>query len=614
MRIITLIVIILANISLTFSQQLSESQKAEIAKYQQQAIEDLNGGKKSSASANYRKIAEIYWNVNEAKEAISYFKKCISIEEELNNKNALATYYEYVAILYDDLNDKNKSYENLQKSNEYVKKLGNNARIFKSLNNLALIQIEMGKNKEAVQTYTEALGIGNLLDDKPSVIKIYNYLIELYKKLGDSKKVTELSEERSVFEKMISKDEIKNIKNLSQSEIEKANIEKNQSVEKLDREKLLHLATKDSLKYVEGITMEQRLEIEVLSKDKKIKDMELAAKENELKSANKLRNMSIAILLIVLLFSVLLFRQIHGKIKANKQLATQNVQLYRQKEEIKTKNTLLAEQNLDLAEKNQEIERQKEEITKSIYYAEKIQKAILPSKKAISCLFPNSMIFYKPRDIVSGDFYWFSRQENLSFFAVVDCTGHSVPGAFMSMIGNTLLNELVNENKILDPAKILSSLNDAIIKTLRQQQTDEDISEDGMDLTICMIDKMNNTLTFACANHTVYLFKGNELESVTGDIYSIGGSLSAREKVLFNNHTYQLNEISQIYMFTDGYADQFGGQYYKKYMGSQFKQLITKVHEMPMDQQYEELAKEFNEWNFRKKQTDDILVLGLKLN
>jgi serine phosphatase RsbU (regulator of sigma subunit) len=222
---------------------------------------------------------------------------------------------------------------------------------------------------------------------------------------------------------------------------------------------------------------------------------------------------------------------------------------------------------------------------------------------------PNSFILFKPRDVVSGDFYWFNKTEDKLFFACVDCTGHGVPGAFMSMIGNSLLNEIVLTKKITSPSAILSNLNKSIFKVLKQNTSE---SRDGMDMALCMIDLNARTLTFSGANRELLLIRHSELIEYKPTKNAIGGFTDS--ETIFNETVIDVLENDQFYMTTDGYADQFGGEKGKKLMTKNFKDFLIQIHSLPMNYQREQLDQKIINWmGTAHAQVDDILVIGIKL-
>jgi len=268
--------------------------------------------------------------------------------------------------------------------------------------------------------------------------------------------------------------------------------------------------------------------------------------------------------------------------------------------------------NLQLSDAYKKIEIKNQQITDSINYSKRIQSAILPPIDLINSKLNNFFIYYASKDIVSGDFYWFSEHENKLFFIVVDCTGHGVPGALMSMIGNTLLNEIINQKNITLPGEILSHLNKGVKHALRQSGSDGISQDDGMDVSICCIDKSNkNTLLYACANHSIFVKSKNAIVELTGDIYSIGGDFGSTEKS-FETKTHIIEPNSFIVMSTDGYYDQFGGNNDSKFLISRFEQLILETNLESKDVAAV-LEKAHLSWRGLQKQTDDVLVAGFKV-
>ncbi|RLD63108.1 MAG: hypothetical protein DRJ01_04630 [Bacteroidetes bacterium] len=262
---------------------------------------------------------------------------------------------------------------------------------------------------------------------------------------------------------------------------------------------------------------------------------------------------------------------------------------------------------------NNELEKKNHQINDSLNYAKLIQEATLPEKNYINEILPNSFIFFQPRDVVSGDFYWFEKIDNLIFVAAVDCTGHGVPGAFMSMIGTTLLNEIVVENKTFDTSQILCKLNLGVIHSLNQNSDSDFVQNDGMDITICCINQEKRTMDISCAGHTCYVINNNKLSTIRGDIFPIGDIFPNRPKPKYTRHSITIEKEATIYMFSDGYQDQFEGAKNEKFLSSNFKKLLLKNHKLDTKKQYEILDKEFNNWKGENQQIDDVLVIGINI-
>lgn len=266
----------------------------------------------------------------------------------------------------------------------------------------------------------------------------------------------------------------------------------------------------------------------------------------------------------------------------------------------------------EILAQSRQLKRQNDQIMASINYGKRIQDAILPSESIIKSYFPDSFIYFKPRDIVSGDFYWLSIQDNKLFVAAVDCTGHGVPGAFMSLIGNQLLNHIVNERKILKPSEILKELNTGVIKALSQSEENEE-REDGMDLTICRFDKEKKEVQVACANHTALIVNGEEVQEIEGDEISIGERYSKNDDIEFTNYIFPFMKDSTMYLFSDGYPDQLGGPKNKKFLAGKFRNFLIENQKNSMKDQIGKLSDTLDSWKGENKQTDDILVMGIRL-
>jgi serine phosphatase RsbU (regulator of sigma subunit) len=247
-------------------------------------------------------------------------------------------------------------------------------------------------------------------------------------------------------------------------------------------------------------------------------------------------------------------------------------------------------------------------ITDSINYAYRIQESILPSDPEIKKQLPQSFIFFQPRDKVSGDFYWLSVIDKKIIIACVDCTGHGVPGAFMSLIGNTLLNEIINEKKIITPSLILKNLHVEIVKALHQN-TDRAQSKDGMDMSLCVIDNEKKEIEFCGAMNPLYIVKENIVSVIKADMKGIGGDSTETE---FTDQVIPIEENMTIYMFTDGYMDQFGGPQNKKFNIQNFKKLLLEIQHLDMPGQEKAIEKRLQDWQGNQKQIDDILVMGIR--
>ena len=293
-----------------------------------------------------------------------------------------------------------------------------------------------------------------------------------------------------------------------------------------------------------------------------------------------------------------------------RKVAERTAEVVAQKEEIESQRDNLAEKNERLQIAYKEIEEQKKHITDSIHYAKRIQNAILPPEDYVQEALVDSFILYKPKDIVSGDFYWVTQKDNFIYFAAVDCTGHGVPGAFMSIVGNDQLNYAVNVKGARNAAEILDELNKGVTNSLRQRKGVSEV-KDGMDIALCALDKENQTLQFAGAFNPLYHLRNNELTITKGNKFPIGAFIE-EDLQHFDNHEIKTEKGDVFYIFSDGFADQFGGTRGKKLKYKQFQEKLLEINGLPMNEQKTILDEFITNWMGDLEQIDDILVIGLR--
>jgi len=283
-----------------------------------------------------------------------------------------------------------------------------------------------------------------------------------------------------------------------------------------------------------------------------------------------------------------------------------------------TKRELIARYALEAS--SNELRKKNKNIVDSINYAKRIQNAVIPSTETFNRTLPDSFVFYQPKDIVSGDFYWVKELrttpaepllgEKLVVFCVADCTGHGVPGAFMSLIGLKILNQSVSQRTINSPADALDYLSNEIYNTVNQQDNNSSIIRDGMDLALCAINYEKLELTFSGAKNPVYIIRDQQLIELKGDKKPIG---SYPSNTSFTNHHYQLQKNDMIYIFSDGYVDQFGGPQGRKFMYKPFKKLLSSIAPLPIKDQQNTIQSRFYEWKGNIEQLDDVCVIGVRI-
>lgn len=292
------------------------------------------------------------------------------------------------------------------------------------------------------------------------------------------------------------------------------------------------------------------------------------------------------------------------------EILTQNEELHQQQEEIMAQRDFIEAKHMELQKVNVKMEEQNRLITDSIRYAKDIQFALLPKANRLNQAFEEHFVLFKPRDIVSGDFYWFGELDNKKIFAVGDCTGHGVPGAFMSMIGNDLLTHAVIESKVTDPAKILERMHKGVRYALKQEQKD---NSDGMEVAILVVDKEEKQVSYAGAKIPLIYIQNGITQKIRGDKKAIGGKQKELKRE-FTTHTISIEDSTCFYMFSDGYQDQFGGNQTdrKRFQSNYLTELLEQNHQLTFEKQKEILEDNLKEWQGNQSQLDDILVVGLK--
>ncbi|MGE5406826.1 MAG: PP2C family protein-serine/threonine phosphatase [Methanosarcina sp.] len=256
-----------------------------------------------------------------------------------------------------------------------------------------------------------------------------------------------------------------------------------------------------------------------------------------------------------------------------------------------------------------ELEVKDKNLTDSLIYAQRIQEALLPSETYIRQFFSESFILFKPKDIVSGDFYWIEEKADKIFILAADCTGHGVPGALMSMIGHEIVEKAINEDGIEVPSQILAVLNKALEKTFSREKNIGNIIRDGMDVALCIIEKKKKKLVYSGAFLPIYLIRKRSLIEIKGDKIIIGMNPENR---IYKDFEYDLQDNDVIYMFSDGYVDQFGGLENKKFMYRRFRYLLLNIHLYPFSDQKTILDENMKNWMGRNVQVDDIMVIGFR--
>ncbi len=563
------------NIS-ALAQDIPSGVQNELSEYETK-IEQFRSENKTSQELEYlNKAAFLCWNNQLHSKAIDHFKRVLELSEQSGNKNGMLLSANYIGMIYDEIQNYNEAVTYFKKGLEISKSINDKNNITSSVLNIAQAYQQTSNYDESNKWALEGVELAKEINNLKLVRTFYGILANNYQNLGDSKKSIEYFDLFASIDKFLKKEEINTIKKQSQTEVQKAQQEKIQTEQQLVKQSDKLKETETSLAKVEELTREQQMQLE-------LKEFKIREQAAQLKLRRIVIRGLVGVVLLLFLFFTILFA-LYRKIRL-------------QKQQIEEQRDILDLQN--------------KKINASIQYAQNIQRAILPVKNQIENVF-ESFIIYKPKDIVSGDFYWFAQIQDKAFLAAVDCTGHGVPGAFMSMIGNSLLNEIVLEKKITEPAKILSLLNEKIIESLRQDETE---NNDGMDVCLIAIDLKTKQITFSGAKRPLFIYKNaiSQFEEIKGDRLSIGGKKHTHEKEEFNNHIVETQSGDIFYLSSDGLTDQNNAER-KRFGSNRLKEIILNNISEPMIKQKELIEKELNDFQQDEEQRDDITLIGIKIN
>ncbi len=553
-------------------------------------------------------ITKSYLLTSERK-SINYGKQTLAVAHQLKNKELEANSLNLLGTAYLQKKDYRQAIKSFEAEYAIRKEQKRTGGGYTTLYNIGLVYKEWGKESKAIPIYQEVLEKAKKNENPALVFECYESIIEMLKAKRDYKKAFDMFENYMAYKnKLVIGSKDKKLKILETKLVEdKVQIKKTkQQVETL----VTDTATKSAkISNLVDETTEQKVTISEQQEENRRQRLWLIA--------------FVSFFCVILIFSFALYIQVQAKKRANLLLTEKNAQIQEQNEEIALQAELLHVKNVQLKDSheevsaqaeqlehaNKELHFQNEQITQSILYASRIQNAMLPQKESLDEVLPENMIFFKPRDIVSGDFYWFRKFENRIFLAAVDCTGHGVPGAFMSMLGISFLDTIVRKNNNIKPNEILEALRRKIKRTLNQTGKDYE-NTDGMDMSLCILDTDSSTMQFAGAHNPLYLVRNNELQIYKADKQPVGYFF---REVDFTNNEINVQKDDCIYLFSDGYIDQFGGENNKRFKSKSFKDLLLAIHQKPMKEQSMILERTINDWRQNFSQTDDILVMGVRV-
>ncbi|MDO9186807.1 MAG: tetratricopeptide repeat protein [Bacteroidia bacterium] len=560
---------------------------------------------KSGIARHLGNIGIIYKNQRDYPKALDYYFKALKMAEELEDKNSIVRHFGNIGNVYSIQGDYPKALNCYFKALGVAKELGNKKYIANQLGCIGTIYKKKGNYTDAFDCYSKALKMAEELGDKNETAAWLSNIGSLYL---EQKKYIESSSylHRALYlDNFIGfKEGVKEDYEVLSDLYKKANIplpdsvgDKLLNLEKTRLYALYYLKRSNEMKkslFNEANRKElikKGLDYQFEKKEALIKEeseiRQAVAEENNRKQKIITRSI-VSGLLIILAFAGFIFRSLRKTRKQKQTIEIKNIETENQKKIIEEKN---------------------KDITDSIRYAKRIQDALMGEKAHISIHLPEHFILFMPKDIVSGDFHWGVEKQGHWYFAAVDCTGHGVPGAVMSMLGISFLNGIVASEHLLNPADILNQLRDKVVNELRQTG-EAGGSKDGMDISLCRLNLKTSELQWAGANNALNLIRNGKLEEIKADKQPIGYYPESRP---FTNNEIQMQKGDSIYLYSDGYADQFGGPKGKKFKYKQLEDLIVANTQLPMNDQKEILKNHFTEWKGSLEQIDDVCVFGVRV-
>ncbi len=539
---------------------------------------------------SYNDIGVVYTHQGNYDEALKFHFASLKIKEKFGDKNGIANSYKNIGNIYNRKRNYPEALKNYFASLKIDEVLGNQKKISASYQNIGMVYNGLGNYPEALKNYFKSFTIIEEIGINEDKVRFYLLTGQVYlnqKKYKEAKdcflKAKELS--KAMGSKLYLKDSYSLLTELDSANHNYKGAYENHKLYILYRDSIDNETTRKKIVQTQMTYDFEKKEAATQAEQNKkdiIANEELTQKEQQ-------RNYFIIGFALVALLSLFVLRGYNQKKKAN-------IIITQQKQEVEKSKHIIEEKNKD--------------ITDSINYAKRIQHAMLPHVSDIWAAFPQSFVLFKPKDIVSGDFYFFHKNNQSNFIAAADCTGHGVPGAFMSMIGAGKLNDAVSQSS--DLSEILSLLNIGI-KTALKQTDNDNSTRDGMDIALCSINTENRIVRYAGANRPLWIIrKGTaEVEETKATKTAIGGL--TKDNQHFASHEIKLLTGDTIYICTDGFADQFSGHDGKKLMTKKFKEILLHIQDKSMKEQEQYLGDFIENWKAGTEQLDDILVIGVRL-
>ena len=550
----------------------------------------------------YNIIGNVFINLGAFDKAKKYLTHAVELSRKFNNKYDLSVSYASIGNLYYEQKNYSRAKDIFETSFELDIELQDSMGIGFNLFSLGKTHLAMDSFKLALSYLNRGLKVAKRIEDKDLECNILAHMGNCLVNIGKYKEAIEkldLAENIAIeigalpILEMVYNHFSKYYE--STGEVDKAF----QYLKKYNRVSSQIHQQEDARKIAEIESVyeltEKEKEIELLRKEKKIQ--ELLAENRKIIIIELL-----AIASLIFIISIVLYSRNRFKTRSNKILEKQKEELNDQKRKIEKQKNEIQNKSVKLSEINHQL-------TASIEYAKKIQTSLFADVQELKIIFPQSFVFNRPKDIISGDFYWINAEGDKAYLAVVDCTGHGVPGAFMTILANSLLNQIILEIKVASPEIILSLLDTKLKQNLLHHS--EYLSSNGMDIAICIIDKSTYQVEFSGAHIAFYYANSNGLQQIKGTRFPIGSAYYENKK--YTRQHLQLQAGDMIYLASDGFPDQFGGKDDKKFLRINFKKLLEKISVLKVPSQLKILEEAFNEWQGEQPQTDDILVVGIKL-
>jgi len=563
---------------------------------------------KLQMSKSYNNIGLVYGFYEDRQKELEYYQKSLKIDTQIGNKRGISICYSNIGHIYKIKGNNDRALEYLQKSLKIFEELNDKAGISRSYNNIGTIFSKKDNDEKALSFLHKSIEISTEIGTKSTEGEAYKDISIIFFKQKKYKKAYSYSQKAYFIAKDIEEAELlkESSEILAKSSAELGLYKQAYIYYVLFKTMNDSLYNNENTKKIASIEFQYKYEKEksIIDAKQQKKDIIRSAEEKQQKI---IRNSFIAGFILMVLLALVVYISFLHKRKANIILSVQ-------KNEIEEINIELNQTNEELNFSFKTIKVQKEEIEKnhnninaSINYASRIQQALLPAETFFSKNFNSHFILYKPKDIVSGDFYYFKKIKDYIVIAVADCTGHGVPGAFVSMLGIAFLNEIVRKKEVTSASQILENLREQVKSTLN-----EGANKDGMDIALCLINTKTNILQFSGANNPLYIFRNKKLNEIKATPNPIGTYYINEEN--FKNNEVKLLRGDAIYMFSDGYPDQFGGERDKKFMLRRFQNLLASIQELTLNKQKEKLDTTIENWKGKgNNQTDDILILGIKI-